>query len=184
MLFFVVCLFFQDKTAANTRHQSYSLIEIASTGHCSCVRSAERGTHRRLKEPCQNQIPAQRTKHVRRNTAGNRTPLRLVVVFLHDQIDHLDQFRVNLVNLVTWNFWESCNANDIALFALLALWMHESAKSAESAFFYKERLIGFAWKRRKGRSWAGAWKEWCMNGGIPPTTIQYSCASVVRCRTW
>lgn len=64
MQIFVVCLFFQDKAATNTRHQSYSLIEIASTGHCSCVRSAGRGTHRRLKEPCQNQIPAQRTKYV------------------------------------------------------------------------------------------------------------------------
>ena len=27
-----------------------------------------------------------------------------------------------------------------------------------SANFHKERLIGFARKRRKGRSWAGAWK--------------------------
>ena len=41
---FVVCLFFQDKAAANTRHQSYSLIEIASTGHCSGVRSSGYGT--------------------------------------------------------------------------------------------------------------------------------------------
>ena len=30
---------------------------------------------------------------------------------------------------------------------------------AEVAKVYKERLIGFARKRRKGRSWAGAWTE-------------------------
>ena len=45
--------------AANTGHQSYLLMEIASTGHCSGVRSSGHGTHRRLEEPCQNQIPAQ-----------------------------------------------------------------------------------------------------------------------------
>ena len=28
-----------------------------------------------------------------------------------------------------------------------------------SANVYKERQIEFAWKRRKGRSWAGAWTE-------------------------
>ena len=30
---------------------------------------------------------------------------------------------------------------------------------AEVTKVYKERKIGFAWKRRKGRSWAGAWTE-------------------------
>ena len=155
MRIFVVCLFFQDKAAANTRHQSYSLIEIASTGHCSCVRSAGRGTHRRLKEPCQNQIPAQRTKHGRRNTAWNRTPLRLMVVFLHDQIDHFDQVRanlVNLVNLVTWNFWESCNANAIALFAL---WIHESAEST-NVYDEQQKPVGMKKKKVGIRS---AWRR-------------------------
>ena len=129
--------------------------EIASTGHCSCVRSAGRGTHRRLKEPCQNHIPAQRTKHGRRNPAWNRTPLRLMVVFLHDQIDHFDQVRanlVNLVNLVTWNFWESCNANAIALFAL---WIHESAEST-NVYDEQQKPVGMKKKKVGIRS---AWRR-------------------------
>ena len=123
------CVFFSGQDSREHKTQSYSLIEIASTGHCSGVRSAGHGTHRRLKEPCQNQIPAQRTKHGRRNTAWNRTPLRLMVVFCMTKLTKLTNYRnlVKLVKLVTWNFWGSCNANDIAL---LALWRHESAESA------------------------------------------------------
>ena len=163
-IFEAVVSFFQYKTAANTRHQSYSLIEIASTGHCSGVRSAGHGTHRRLKEPCQNQIPAQRTKHGRRNTAWNRTPLRLMVVFCMTKLTKLTNYRnlVKLVKLVTWNFWGSCNANDIALFALLALWMHKSAKVQLHGSVYEHRFIpsvwsSFRWRRfnlsKLGTSW-------------------------------